>query len=61
MNETNPFYQASVDQMYLQINYLQELIGRELLDFELDNMHEFYSTLDPKLKDMFESRVGPLV
>jgi len=59
--EVNEFYQAAADHMTVQINYLQELIGRSLSPDELEHLHEFYETLDDGLKFDFESKLGPLV
>ena len=57
----NEFYEASVERMHTQINYLQELIGRNLTDDELENLHEFFSNLDPSIQHQFVSQVGDLI
>lgn len=59
--ESNPFYQTAVDHMSTQINYLEELIGRELTSSEKENIHEFFHLLNPNLKSRFEDKLGPLV
>lgn len=59
--EVNQFYQAAANHMHVQINYLEELIGRSLSPDELENLHEFYDLLDESTKFKFESKVGNLV
>ena len=59
--EANEFYQAAVNQMTVQINYLEKLIGRSLTDDEKDNIHEFFSNLDLNTQSKFEAQVGSLL
>lgn len=57
----NQFHQAAVDKMSLQINYLQELLGRKLTAAEKDNLHEFFNELDLEIQFAFEDKVGALL
>ena len=59
--EVNPFYKAAADMMFMQLEFLEELIGRPLTSAERDNLHEFYLTLPPNLQSEFEVMCGPLV
>lgn len=61
MNEINPYYEAAVNHMTVQLNYLEELIGRELTVDEKDNLHEFYLTLPPNIQAEFETHLDRLV
>lgn len=61
MEAINPFYEAAVNHMTVQVNYLEELIGRSLTVDEKDNLHEFYLTLPPNIQSEFESKMGYLV
>ena len=57
----NVFYQATADHMTVQINYLQDLIGRQLTISEKENIHEFFSELDLNVQYAFESECGELL
>lgn len=61
MYSTNEFHQAALEKMNTQLNYLQELLGRDLTLEERDNIHGFYETLDLNLQYEFESKLGRLL
>lgn len=61
MDAVNPFYESAVNHMAVQLRFLEELIGRELTIEEKENLHEFYSLLNPNLKSDFEAKLGPLL
>lgn len=59
--ETNPYYEAAVNHMAVQVQCLEDLIGRSLTPNEKDNLHEFVYSLDPSIQAEFESRAGNLL
>lgn len=59
--EANPFYEAAVNHMAVQITELESLINRKLTVEEKDNLHEFYFNLPADVREEFESRVGKLL
>lgn len=61
MDAFNPFYEAAVNHMSVQVNYLEELLGRKLTVDEKDNIYEFYSLLNPDVRSKFEASLGPLL
>ena len=61
MEATNPFYEAAVNHMAVQINELETLINRKLTVDEKDNLHEFYLTLPVNIQVEFELKYGPLL
>lgn len=61
MDAYNPYYTAAVDKMKAQINYLEELLGRNLTPSEKDNIHSFFYSLNPAIQDKFEEVAGPLL
>lgn len=59
--DANPFYEAAVNHMAVQITELESLINRKLTVDEKDNLHEFYLNLPVEIQEKFEDRCGQLL
>lgn len=57
----NPFYSAAVEHAENQINYLEELLNRQLTEDERENIHEFLAGLDEDIQFQFENKIGRLL
>lgn len=57
----NPYYEAAINHMQDQLNYLEKAIGRKMTAEEKDNIYEFFQTLHPRTREDFEDKFGPLL
>jgi hypothetical protein len=56
----NPFYEAAVNHMHNQLNWLEEAVGRPLTLGEKENIYEFFQGLHPRTKEEFQDIFGPV-
>lgn len=59
--EVNQNYLHGVGKIAEQISCLEELIGRKLSDFELEDIHSFFKSLDQNTQQKFIDSVGELI
>lgn len=56
--DINPFYEAAINHMSIQLAWLEETVGRPLTDDEKDNLRKFVKSLHPRNQEEFEDRFG---
>ena len=57
----NPFYEAAINHMDAQLNYLEQAVGRSLTDEEKNNLGLFFEGLDRKVREDFQEKLGSIL
>ena len=57
----NPFYEAAINHMDAQLNYLEQTVGRSLTDEEKNNLGLFFEGLDRKVREDFQEKLGSIL